>query len=189
MTIYMLGADANRYENLMLEREEDYDKVLDKFDGAPMRASWRPLRVRVLLDEDHKGRPPSDFPSLDGTIPVFSGRGVEALRDLLEPNGEILPLDCAEGVYYAFNVTRVVDALDVERSELKLFDDGEIMNVAQYELRAQKLDAVPIFKLPQVARMYSFVTDEFVSRTTAAGLTGFDYREIWSAPSGIGEGA
>jgi hypothetical protein len=154
MTVFMLGADANCYENLVLEREQDYEKLLDTFDGTPMSASWRPLRVKVLLDKDHKGRLPSDFPSLDGTIPVFSKRGVEALRDLLEPNGEILPIDCAQGTYFAFNVTRVVDALDVERSELELFDDGEIMNVARYELKAEKLNDAAIFKLPQVAKCF-----------------------------------
>jgi hypothetical protein len=132
------------------------------------------------LNEGDEDRPASDFPWT--SFPTFSKRAVEALRDLLEPNGEILPLICEFGDYYAFNTTTVVDALDEEHSELKRFKDGGIMRILRYEFYPEKLQGLSIFKLSQLPGG-DYVTDTFVQRVQEAGLVGFDFSEaqrVWS---------
>src|SRR3712207_363412 len=87
--------------------------------GQSVREGWKPLRVKVLADVPLvRDLPPTDFPKL-GMPPVFSARAVERLLDLLLPHGELLKLSCPEGSYRLYNVTRVLDALDVEHSELE----------------------------------------------------------------------
>lgn len=179
MNVYILDSDANRYQNLVPVREADWD-VFDAFRGTPIGASWSPVKVEVLVDDLHKNRPPSDFPSLATDVPVFSQRAAEALGDLLEGNGELLPLDCDEGVYYAYNVTHVVDALDVAQSEFKRFESGRIMDIVQHVFQPEKLAGLTIFKLPYMRVSRVYVTDDFVRRVQETGLTGFDFRPAWS---------
>ncbi|MGH2662091.1 MAG: imm11 family protein [Actinomycetota bacterium] len=182
MDVYVLDADANRFQNLILAREEDRRRLIGAFDGTPMAGTWTPPRVEVLAEEDGAARPPGDFPSLGGYAPVFSRRATDAVEDLLEDAGELLPLDSPDGTYLVFNVTRVLDALDEDRSDVRRFKStGRIMNIDRYQLIPERIGDAPIFKLSQIPRMYTFVTDRFVHRVRDAGLAGFLFdRKVWS---------
>lgn len=185
MNVYELAPAPDLYQHFVLVREEQWSDLTSRFDGMPIGSAWTPFEVALLRDdtEDHRNRWPSDFPTL-GTIPVFSQRAVEALQTMLTDNGELLPLyckDCEGGNYFAYNVTRVVDALDEARSQLKYFKDGGIMRVVRYEFRPDQLMDAVIFKIPQQRRSRVFVTDTFVQRAHAAHLVGFDFRPVWSA--------
>jgi len=74
-----------------------------------------PYPVRIDVRRPLK----SDYPCIDLTVPAFSGRAVEALRDLVQPCGELLPLTCEAGRFYAFNPTIVSHALDLSRSTIE----------------------------------------------------------------------
>jgi hypothetical protein len=182
MTVYELRADVNRYQHLTLFNERDVIRLRDTFVGSPMAASWQPLLVEILRDARHRNRPRSDFPAFGGD-PVFSKRAIEALRDLLEPNGEILPLRCHEGTYFAYNVTRLVDALDEARSELERFSSGRIMWIERPVFFPVRIASEVIFKIPQSPNR-TFVTDRFAQRIQEQGLVGFDLQPVWSGPDG-----
>lgn len=177
MNVYILDADANRYQNLVLVDDDEWDELGEWFDGSPIGSAWRPVQVEVL--REHKKRPPSDFPSLSPIIPVFSERAVESIGPLLKPHGEILPLDCREGVYYAFNTTCVIDALDQEQSQFERFRDGRVMDIKRHVFDADKIGISAIFLLPYLRRSRVYVTDLFVERVQEARLTGFDFRLVW----------
>jgi hypothetical protein len=183
MNVYELEADVSHYQHLTLVDMRDLERLRDQFEGTPMAATWRPLHVKVLRDAHHRGRPRSDFPSFGG-VPVFSARAVVALRDLLEPRGEILPLRCHEGTYFAYNVTRIVDALDEAHSELERFDDGRIMRIDRPAFFPERLVGEVLFKLPQMLESATYVTDPFVRRIRERGLVGFDLQPVWSGPAG-----
>lgn len=184
MNVYELKADSNHYQSLDFVNKGDWDNfLLGRWDGRHLQASWSALEVRVL-GEDEAGEPlpAGDFPSLGGIIPVFSRRARSALSDLLRANGEFLPLkcdECAGGSYDAYNVTRVVDALDETGSELKRFkSSGRVQRVLRHEFRPEFIADLHIFRIPQENRVY--VTDLFVERVRAAGLTGFEFLPLWS---------
>jgi hypothetical protein len=115
---------------------------------------------------------------------------VESLYDVLKDNGEILPLICSDGSYFAFNVTTIIDALDEEISLCDRFkSSGRIMQILTYQLFEDKLHGATIFKLPQVRRGAPYVTDEFLQRVADAGLTGFLFRHAWrSSPAAADRG-
>jgi hypothetical protein len=182
--VYMLKPDPDRYQALALLREEEWDRLLDWFTGEPIGPSWLSPAVSVLREKPSDDRLlVGDFPSLGGVIPVFSGRAVEALGELLRASGEILPLSCAGGTYLAYNVTRVVNALDVERSEVKRFAEGGIMRIIRHEFRPDRLADEVVFKLPDVRKSAVYVTDEFVERVKNADLTGFQFPPVWAGAS------
>jgi hypothetical protein len=80
-----------------------------------MAPTWKPQPVLGRV------QPHNDYPCVNLTVPAFNRRAVDALRDFLEPNGELLPLVSSVGEYYAYNITTVVDCLDHERSEIEWF--------------------------------------------------------------------
>jgi hypothetical protein len=176
MTVYQLKGDVEDYQWLTMVNEEDF-QIAVEMDGKSVASAWRAYPVKVIDDELNAGALPSDCPTL-GIIPTFSQRAVEVLRDILEAHGEILPLSAETGRYHAYNVTRVVDALDEQKSEIVRFSDGDVMRVARYEFLPDRLYKIPIFKVPQL-RAQVFVTEEFVRRVEDAGLVGFDFRRLW----------
>lgn len=143
---------------------------------------WRPRTVREL---PHKHT--NDFPYVDFFIPTFSGRAVEALREFLEPNGELLPLRCDTGTYYLYNVLTVIDALDHEKSEIDwmgyLSHQTKVVadNILRYEFHAERIANASIFRIVERPVDY-YVTQPFVDRVLAAGLQGFNLKKVWPLP-------
>jgi hypothetical protein len=174
MQVAVLRSDSDNYQTVALVDDSQWAELIEMFDGSPMAASWKPVEIEVL----YKGeRSQSDFPEFSG-LAVFSARAADVLRDVLEPHGELLELNCTNGDYYVYNVTNVVDALDEDASEVKRFrSSGRIMRVISYEFKPDALGA-PVFKLPQLVKSYVFVTDEFVRRAEEAGLNGFDFSDV-----------
>jgi hypothetical protein len=182
MDVYLLVSDADRYENLTVAEGADVNVLLDRFDGRPMRTSWSPLEVEVIRDARHAGRPASDFPLLFGPVPVLSERAARALGDLLAGAGELLPLGADGEGYHALNVTRVIDALDEQRSRVKRFrSSGRIMRVLSYAFRPEAIGDAAIFKIPQMVKSDVFLTDRFAAAVRRAELTGLAWdRMLWS---------
>lgn len=127
---------------------------------------WKPPRVVGRV------RRSNDFPCVGLIIPAFSRRAVDALRDLLEPNGELLLLDSSVGEYYAYNVTTKADVLDSAGTEVWSFQ------VLRYEFRVERLKGLSIFRIPESISTV-FVTDSFVARVREHDLLGFDFIKVW----------
>ena len=177
MKVYKLKADGDRFQSLVpLDRTNSID-VFRRFDGTPMGDSWRPWPVEIFTV--NTSQPKSDSPLLATNVPAFSARAAEALHELLIPNGELLPLSCADGSYFAYNVTNVVDALDSARSSFIRYSDGGIMDVSQYQFLENLIGT--IFKIPQTVRMDVFVSDEFKLAVEAHKLIGFDFELAWNS--------
>jgi hypothetical protein len=181
MKIFKLIADCNRYQNLVFTFEEDW-AILDHFDGRNLLHHWTRPVVEILRDNKfNKNLPAGDFPNLFlPGVPVFSLRAVNALKAILEKNGELLPLSCVEGEYYAFNVTKLIDALDESKSELKRFKSGGgIMQIHKYVFFGEKLTDATIFKIPQFRRTVVYVSDKFQRTVLDNHLIGFKFVEVW----------
>lgn len=181
MNIYLLKADANKYQNLILADEDNWN-YFNSFDGKPLNYIRTDITVKVF-DEQGKSQnlPPSDFPTFASHVPVFSYKARTELFDLLQNNGQYVPLTCGHEVYYAYNVTDVADVLDKDNSEIKRFkNSGGIMDVAKYEFIPKLMsNNIVIFKIPETVLMDVFVTDTFVKRVKSSRLLGMDFRKIY----------
>lgn len=182
MQVYIMAPDANHHQNLVPTEKEAFERFRE-FNGLPLSNPSMTIRVRILRDNDrNRALPKSDFPSLASHIPVFSQRAVAVLQDVLTANGELIQLDCVdcEEPYFAFNVTTMVQALDVEHSRLKRFESsGRIMRVIQYCFYPERLAGLTVFKLSELPLQNVFVTDPFVQRVQEGNLTGFRFQPVW----------
>ena len=178
MRILKLKSDVDRYRWLALVDDSDARILSDLHDG-PAGTAWKPVRAEWIEEDTKEEKAKSDFPTL-GTTPVFSERAVDTLLDLLVENGEILPLEVEGERYFAYNVTRTLDALDQDRSAIIRYPTGRILDVTRYVFLPEKLDGAAIFRLPQF-RGRAFVTDEFTRRIRDYELTGFGLVEVWSS--------
>ena len=175
---YQLRADCKHYRILLPVDDADWE-IFHLFDGRSLRSKWTPVRVEVFRDKGlNRNLPPSDLPSLTARVPVFGTRALEVLEDLLQDHGEVLPLDCVEEPYYAYNITRLVDALDVEHSRIKLFDHGGVMDIPEPAFYGRMIQDLTIFKIDQKPKGRPFVTQAFVDRVEETGLKGFLFKPV-----------
>ena len=178
MNVYILDADANKYRGIYYTNEDDIVEFNRRFNGAPIKRSWTGKEKFSFVP---RRLPKGDTPSLSSHIPVFNAKAVNMLADFLEPNGELLPIACDGEKFFLFNVTTVVDALDENSSELKLFNSGGIMSIERHSFTQEKLIGVTVFKLPQRVLGWAYVTDPFVDKVKVAKLKGFKFRLVWSS--------
>lgn len=181
MRVFEMQGDAETYRWLTAIEESDFN-VLADLAHVSVGDAWRPIAVEWIDDDLNAGKPKSDYPTL-GSTPVLSQRAIDELMEVLVENGEILPLngDSAEQ-YYVYNVTRILDALDTDKSDAIWFGPGRIMMMKRYAFRDAELEGATIFKVPQL-RVQVFVTEPFVERIESSGLTGFSFREVWRSSS------
>jgi hypothetical protein len=177
MRVSQLSADVENYAILQPEREADCSLLLDLDGSTPLPAALRRLSFVTLPGS--RGRGLADCIHLASTLPVFSRRAVEATRDLLGNNTELVELEWRGLGLVAVNVTEIRDALDVERSEVVRFSSGRVMRVVKYEFFADRLRGASIFRLPELARSDLHVTDDFVTRVSECRLTGFEFTPVW----------
>jgi hypothetical protein len=154
------------------------------FDGKPRASSWKPVMMRRLKDfRDGLPVRPVDFPSGSGgsDLPMTEAAR-RKIGPYLEKYGEFLPLACDDGEYWTFHVTRFVDALDENASDVLRSPDDQkvVLMILRHVFRPERLTADLMFKLPQSRGRGSFyVTDPFVNLIRASGLTGLKFKRVW----------
>ncbi len=185
--VYVLDFDANNFASLHTLDEDDLDRF-EPLDGTPMAPAWQPVKTRWVTNDGT--RPIPDFSTLS-SAPVFNARALAVLGDLLEGRGELLPLDVEDADdHYAFNCTRLSEALDEQRSELAYFRSGRVMAVDRFEFDSRELAGETIFKITQEPRSAEYVSALVRRRAEEAGLTGFLWEPpVWTAtpPASGGE--
>ena len=151
-----------------------------EFDGTPRQWKRRPT-VEVYQEGPKKSHLPRGDASLllAGSL-VLNQKAVDALGPFLTQFGQLLEVKVDGAVEYFYNVTRVIDCIDPERSEKR--SSGSILSEA---FRAEALPAEPtVFKDPRTARIRIYVNDEgkrlIESAIAAHGLTGFELATLGS---------
>lgn len=121
-----------------------------------------------------------DISSSASPFYILSEKAIEALKDILEPRGQFLPINTASKKkkfvgYYPTNVIR--NALDIEKSGMKDYN-YEVLGIKKNNLvfkEGTTLDDY-LFSLSE-DRRYVFVTEKFRQRVEEAGLKGFDFNK------------
>ena len=141
---------------------------------------------RLMLSD--KGEPllPCDFPACSGgDMLIINSAAKDAIGEALKAYGELLPLVCDSTPYWAFNVTTMLDALDLERSALvRASDTQAVLMITKHVFRPEALGDNLIFKLPQIPRGLIYVGTGFVSLVESASLLGLEFPTVWRAAAG-----
>ncbi len=184
--------DDPRFEGFGLE---DSPSLLDRDDlesditpgfGSEETRLWKPTVLRKVWKAPKViGRVGTynDFPGINLIFPAFSRKACDALRDLLEPNGELLPLRSDVGEYYFYNITTVLDALDHERSRCEFWCDPPTtaIDIDYFAFHEKVIEDQPIFRIYEEPTV-TIVSSAFVERVSIYGLAGMRFRKIWPLP-------
>ncbi len=169
-----LASDVDEAESLYADRIRDFKQ---QFRGRPVPRPWTyPLLERC---PDEERLPLGDMPNCQPGVYLFSERAAEALRSLLEPHGELLPMDWAEGRLVAFNVLTVLDAIDPERSHIDYYKDHKWSKVNRAAWRYNVIGDAAVFKVPQLYD--AFVMPRFVAAVAEHQLLGMRFLRLGEA--------
>jgi hypothetical protein len=177
--VYVLNATPSAFCDFAFARAEDI-ALFDCFDGRSLTASWKPVPITAADEPDDEAEL-GDFAFL-GTMPMLSERAARALCPLLAGQAELLPVVYPRRTYFCLNVTRVIDALDEEASTVERFaSSGRVMSVDRFVFRSEPLVDATIFRIPQLLRSLTFVTDAVSRVVRREELLGFDLERVWSS--------
>ena len=185
--MHILKCNFDGYASFLFKDAEEEDKWrslrdhFNLFDGTSRNGKYPvPQGIRNRVGKEERSNVLPDFTHIGLTpIPTFSERAVQALGDMLSRNGELAPIKMDEAMqYYGFNPTRIVDVVDEKNSTIVYFPDGGIMDIDHYALRTDTKELPPIFRIPQLVRSRTYVSDEFIARVNECKLTGFRFQPL-----------
>ncbi len=168
------------YEILHCVDSEGWE-IFRELDGSSRAKTWKPVRVRRVRPSLREGFRASDSPYRMSHVLIFRRSAVEALRDMLDAHGELLPLEDEGGVELFAHNTWALDALDHARMEGSRDEDGRIEVPNNHIFIPSVVEGVDIFK--QAARRAGtvYVSERFLQRWKQAKLKGLDFTLAWDS--------
>jgi len=147
-------------------------------DGTSRKSDWVPIPVEYG-SRRHGERTDWDIDCGLGPLFFLTKRGVEILSPLIEPYGEVLPLISGDGEFYAYNTTRVIDALDHEASDFTRFaSSGRISGWNHLAFKEDIVADVPLFLVPEFPKGRLFLTERFVDCYVKYSLKGVKFKLV-----------
>jgi len=136
-------------------------------------------RIYPSKYKDEIDKPIGDVFSVEVSSFILNEKSYKILYPYLKNHSQIFRLKNENKIFYVINVIDVIDCLDYEKSELKLFpSSGRVMRVIKYAFRTEKLKNASIFKLPEFPNSISYVTEEFKKIVEDNNITGFKFKEL-----------
>jgi hypothetical protein len=169
------------YEMLNFADEVSLDQM-NLLNGKPRTKSWKPLQVQRMRATRREGCRPSDSPFVFATgVMVFRRSAVDALRDILDAHGELLPLQDSEGVeLYAYNPWPL-DALDHDLTQGSRNEEGRVYLPNNHVFIPSIVKGVDIFRLNEDYPGAIYVGENFLQRWKQAKLKGLDFKLAWDS--------
>lgn len=117
-----------------------------------------------------------NFPFINGSTPVISEEVYNVIAPLISQHSKITNIRVGESVFKVVDATIIDGILDKEKSTIKYFKDGRIMNIKKYVFKLIP-DIPSIFKIPEL-KTFTFVTEDVIRALKEANKTeGLDYLE------------
>lgn len=180
MKVYKYLPDFDFPEFLSTKVRSDLFRF-DALEKGNRVDDWEAIHMEFA--DEHGVRLGNDMPDFVpyGSVPVFQEHVYEAMRDIWDAHGQILPLRCEGQTLWAFNVLTTLEALDEQRSEVVYFIGGnKIMDVESYAFDQRVIGDTAIFLDPRLG-LPIFVTDRFMNRIEEHGFTGIAPKLIWAS--------
>ena len=175
--VYVLTPTPAAYASLSLSSA-------DILDMDPLRrheaitAEWTPPVAEIIPAPSGSPKLP-DHPYLIAHVPCFSATAVQSLFGSLRAHGRLWPVQTPQGAFYAYQVTRVVAALDVDASSFLRYPDGNVFLITSHVFRRDPVAGATIFRMPYQHVSATYVTQQFVETVQRTQLTGFTFHQVW----------
>jgi hypothetical protein len=170
--IYSLHPDVENFQLFSIDgkfaRKALGEDTMFHFDESPVSYSdvWNPMELEFYISGKQKTLPMPDVTQHYGRL-FLNEKAYTALREILEPCGEFLPVFHSKGTGYLFNVITLED--DALNKDLcKKNDWGEIIWIGFSE----KQIVSSLFRTEYDNFFSVFCTETFHSSYDEAGLNG-----------------
>jgi uncharacterized protein DUF1629 len=181
MTEIFILAKDDRFPRLV---QDDSDRALTvendfalragspEMHGVPFGNDYRPVKL-AIAHEDRRKKGISDIHVHFMSFLIFSAAALEAIGDVIEGAGQVLPVDDRYPKLMGFHVTRLVTgAVNFEKSDYVMYEKGPLIRRAV--LFREKVAGVNIFKIQEDPTRV-FVSSYFEERVKNAKLKGFSF--------------
>lgn len=158
---------------------DEWDILLNiEFEGERLKDNWKPLKISWENDKNKK----SDIPQLGANFLMVNNKILSCLNNIWDKDVEILPmLYEGDDEYSLVNIYRVVNCIDFELSEYKLYKAcDEIQKMKKYILKPETLDEVIIFRMDKYINGNIFATDKFKEVIEKNNISGLSFCKVWS---------
>ena len=187
-TVWILRHHVTDFNQLTLKHESS--GTFPREDGVSELISWQPKQVWYHPLDFRENKGIADFPSWSG-VTACNAKAKYIIQELIDDHVEFLPLvflrgshpksfttTASYGEYYAINILTTLDCLDYDRSEFTYFKKtGNIRSVRKRVFKPECIRDVPIFKLPILNSVTTYVTDSFKQLVEDNNLTGLDFKK------------
>jgi hypothetical protein len=93
--------------------------------------------------------------------------------------GEWVELHSSAGQYYGLHCTRLIDALDMNFSDVDRFTNGKLMQIRRYTFLSRLIERELLFRLQSNPMLDLYCTDTFVSMA-ASFTSGLHLKQVWT---------
>jgi hypothetical protein len=177
------GAEGRRWVTPPIGYRYNYiTNMLWAEPGKPVGDRWIPPPVRLVTEVHDEPLHHVDLPWFSSYAMVVTRRARTVLDVVVAADAEFLALDCDAEELWLMHPWRVVNAFDLRRCDVKLFDSGKVMEVTRYAFREAEIRGLTCFTDRRL-KAEMFVTDPVVAAVKEAGLEGGDFRKLWQSPN------
>lgn len=182
MTVYKLRADRSHYLNVYISPDEIEAKLGDYFllDESLWSEFWKPVEATFQDDSDKKNvtLPPDITMWYTSNNLVVSQKGYDALRDVLQPYGEWLPVTCAGNQYWLLHTTKKtdMDAVDLKQSD-RFVEQGDFVELKKLVFKDEAVNDLLVFQTPYSGYRNLYCTETFKTLVENAGLSGLIFSD------------
>ena len=109
---------------------------------------------------------------------MFSEKALNALLPLIQSDVQVIPLQCEDERLFLIHVTRFIDGLDFEHSDIQWIIENKLISTVNHHVfHEEKLIDVNIFKVP-VHFTWTFVSDTFKAAVEEHDLKGLLWKPL-----------
>lgn len=176
--LFKLDGDVDKYGGFFWEDKSQHMALIS---SDPLGPSWKPPAIHSSrLPQRILKLGPPDFGEVSPGNYLMQPKVYEALKPLWKDAGETFEAETTRGPYLLFHVTKEIDGLDCDQSEISYFDEEQtdVMMVNRYKFRDEVIQGNHLFRIPQSYMLESFVTQEVKDIVKAEGFTGFFFEKI-----------
>lgn len=183
--VYQLYSDFENYSFFLEKYDQVNNRFVNKYWGwkAINLNNYELVQYELCTAGNRKRNYQTDISTFSGGLLVFSEKATEALKEILEQNGQLVPIitESKRKKFIGFYPNKNIyddSIINLEKSEYAQYEKGKVFSKIVLNNNYPKDDY--IFTLKSYA-MHSFVTEKFKDLVETHSLKGFDfseYREI-----------
>lgn len=127
---YRIQPELKEYMRFQLDNFDFLDKLGDEFElsdlGKPIQHAWKPVKGKYYPGVGARNMP--DISTWEADMLILNQKAYVQIGELLQPYGELLPVDVESGTCYLFNLLARLpeNVIDTDRSEYEYFEEEPV---------------------------------------------------------------